>query len=172
MPFTMVSTVSLTVESGKNIIRKDHIDEHLHKINIHVSAQEPKQAQKENSNGITLQSHQAINKKYQLGNGTSDKDAGASVDTTGGNNGKLADKVIGEEKVHTGDRRSPKIINGIPYPEAGGNPKQDMLLLHGPGQRYRLEKEQNIPELQNDREILIQVNPESACDMLCYLNPC
>jgi hypothetical protein len=168
----MVSTVSLTLESGKNIVRKDHIEEHLHKTKIHISAHEPKQAQEENSIGTTLQSHQAINEKNQLENGTSGKNVGASADTTGGDNGKLADKVSGDEKVHIGDRGSPKIINGIPYPEAGGKPKQDMLLLYGPGQRYRLEKEQNIPELQNDREILIQVNPEPACDLLCCLNPC
>lgn len=36
-------------------------------------------------------------------------------------------------------------------------PQQDVLLLHGPGKRYSLERAQQIPELQNDREILVQV---------------
>lgn len=37
------------------------------------------------------------------------------------------------------------------------SPQQDVLLLHGPRQRYSLEKAQDIPELRTDREILIQV---------------
>ena len=36
-------------------------------------------------------------------------------------------------------------------------PQQDVLLLHGPRQRYSLEKAQEIPELREDREILVQV---------------
>ncbi|KAM3424749.1 hypothetical protein BST61_g6733 [Cercospora zeina] len=36
-------------------------------------------------------------------------------------------------------------------------PQQDLLLLHGPRQKYKLEKSSSIPELQGDREILIQV---------------
>ncbi len=36
-------------------------------------------------------------------------------------------------------------------------PQQDVLLLHGPRQRYSLEKAQDIPELKSEREILIQV---------------
>lgn len=36
-------------------------------------------------------------------------------------------------------------------------PQQDLLLLHGPRQKYKLEKSSNIPELQGDREILVQV---------------
>lgn len=37
------------------------------------------------------------------------------------------------------------------------SPQQDVLLLHGPRQKYSLEKAQEIPELRSDREILIQV---------------
>lgn len=36
-------------------------------------------------------------------------------------------------------------------------PQQEILLLHGPGQRYRLEKAHDIPELKSDQEILVQV---------------
>lgn len=36
-------------------------------------------------------------------------------------------------------------------------PQQDILLLHGPGQRYSLEKARDIPELKSDQELLIQV---------------
>lgn len=36
-------------------------------------------------------------------------------------------------------------------------PQQDILLLHGPRQKYRLEKAREIPEIQSDREILVQV---------------
>lgn len=36
-------------------------------------------------------------------------------------------------------------------------PQQEALLLHGPGQRYRLERSQDIPELKSDQEILVRV---------------
>lgn len=36
-------------------------------------------------------------------------------------------------------------------------PQQEVLLLHGPGQRYRLERSQDIPVLKSDQEILIKV---------------
>ena len=39
-------------------------------------------------------------------------------------------------------------------------PQQDILLLHGPGQRYRLERAHDIPELQSDQEILVQVGED------------
>ena len=36
-------------------------------------------------------------------------------------------------------------------------PQQDILQLHGPRQKYCLEKAGEIPELRSDREILVQV---------------
>lgn len=36
-------------------------------------------------------------------------------------------------------------------------PQQDLLLLHGPRQKYSLERAKDIPELREDHEILIQV---------------
>lgn len=36
-------------------------------------------------------------------------------------------------------------------------PQQDILLLHGPRQKYSLAKAQDIPTLRDDREILVQV---------------
>lgn len=38
-----------------------------------------------------------------------------------------------------------------------GAPQQDVLLLHGPRQKYSLEKAKEIPSLKSDDEILIQV---------------
>lgn len=37
------------------------------------------------------------------------------------------------------------------------SPQQDLLLLHGPRQKYSLERARDIPELRGDSEILIQV---------------
>jgi hypothetical protein len=37
------------------------------------------------------------------------------------------------------------------------SPQQDVLLLHGPRQKYSLEKAKDIPELRGDDEILVQV---------------
>lgn len=41
-------------------------------------------------------------------------------------------------------------------------PQQDVLLLHGPRQKYCLQTTGQIPELRSEREILIQVsiNPD------------
>lgn len=36
-------------------------------------------------------------------------------------------------------------------------PQQDILLLHGPRKKYSLERGQDIPDLQRDDEVLIQV---------------
>ena len=36
-------------------------------------------------------------------------------------------------------------------------PQQNILQLHGPRQKYSLEKAGEIPELRSDREILVQV---------------
>ena len=35
--------------------------------------------------------------------------------------------------------------------------QQDVLLLHGPRQKYALQKNGQIPELRSEREILVQV---------------
>jgi NADPH:quinone reductase-like Zn-dependent oxidoreductase len=37
------------------------------------------------------------------------------------------------------------------------SPQQDILLLHGPRQKYSLEHSANIPELRGDSEVLVQV---------------
>ena len=37
-------------------------------------------------------------------------------------------------------------------------PQQNVLLLHGPGQKYSLHKTGQIPELRSQREILIKVH--------------
>lgn len=37
------------------------------------------------------------------------------------------------------------------------SPQQDILLLHGPRQKYSLERARDIPELRGDSEILVQV---------------
>lgn len=36
-------------------------------------------------------------------------------------------------------------------------PQQEILVIHGPRQRYRLEKAHDIPELKSDQEILVLV---------------
>ena len=38
------------------------------------------------------------------------------------------------------------------------SPQQDVLLLHGPRQRYSLDTNGHIPELRSEREILVQVS--------------
>jgi len=43
-------------------------------------------------------------------------------------------------------------------------PHQEVLLLHGPKQKYAHTKEQPIPTLENDREMLVEVE-------VLWLNP-
>lgn len=40
-------------------------------------------------------------------------------------------------------------------------PQQDILLLHGPRQKYCLETTGEIPELRSEREILVQVSEQA-----------
>ena len=37
-------------------------------------------------------------------------------------------------------------------------PQQNVLLLHGPGQKYTLHKTGQVPELSSEREILVKVH--------------
>lgn len=46
-------------------------------------------------------------------------------------------------------------------------PQQEILLLHGPGQRYRLEKAREIPELKSDQELLVQVRKNRSNGKSC-----
>lgn len=65
-----------------------------------------------------------------------------------------------------GDVNAPK-VNGYANGDLNDafqhlpKPQQDILLLHGPRQKYCLEKAGEIPELRSDREILVQVRRKS-----------
>lgn len=141
------------------MIEHEYIKERLHKNSFQISAQEMKQPEKPISNGITLQSHQAINETIQQENALPLKEDGIESDTVGVKNAKFLENGVEKEQVEEGRREREKVPDSVTPSEEQGNVKQDRLLLDGPGQRYRLEKGGNIPELQNDREILIQVSP-------------
>lgn len=160
MSSTAVSTVSLTLQPGKTIIEHDYIQEPPHKNHFQIAAQETKQPEKEVSNGITLQSHQTINEKIKEENEAHSKDDEPGSDTAGVDNLKFVEKDSEKEKGE-GRREQGQIPDSVATSEGHEDFKQDRLLLDGPGQRYRLEKGGNIPELQTDREVLIQVSPVS-----------
>lgn len=52
---------------------------------------------------------------------------------------------------HTDSYQDEDVFHHLPKPQ------QDVLLLHGPRQKYELEKNGHIPELRSEREILVQV---------------
>ena len=87
---------------------------------------------------------------------------GLSTQRTNGTNAQHNDKQNGTSNYGTnGDT---PYTNGLTQVNHKGDdfirleaPQQDVLLLHGPRQKYSLEKAQSIPELRSDREILIQV---------------
>jgi len=83
--------------------------------------------------------------------------SGASSPVVNGNgytNGQVNGHANGYTNGHTN-----VITNGAHSDEflRLSSPQQDLLLLHGPRQKYSLEKSKDIPELQGDREILVQV---------------
>ena len=161
MSSTVVSTVSSTLQPGKNLIEREYISELLHKNSSQIPAQETKQPEKKISNGITLQSHQAINEIIQRENASHFKEDGIGSDTVSEDSVKRFDNESETVQRREGEReREREKIPEKSTPSAiEGKDKQDRLLLDGPGQRYRLEKGGEIPELNTDREILIQVSP-------------
>ena len=63
-------------------------------------------------------------------------------------NGDGADK----DHAHTKSDSNGEVFQRLPKLQ------QNVLLLHGPRQKYTLDTNGHIPEIQSDREILIQVN--------------
>lgn len=67
---------------------------------------------------------------------------------------------FGQQRINTqsaaNDIVTPQKVEGDTVQRVPG-PQQEVLLLHGPGQRYRLERSQDIPVLKSDQEILIKV---------------
>lgn len=157
MSSTAVSTVSLTLQPGKNNVEHEYIDGNLHKNSFQISSQETKQPEKEVSSGIVLQSHQAINEIIQQEHALL-KEEGTGIDTIDANSAKRSQNEIGEEQAKQGQGELEKIPENIANSDVQEERKQHRLLLDGPGQSYRLDKEGDIPELQTDREILIQVS--------------
>lgn len=162
MSSTAVSTVSLTLQPGKNNIEHEYNDGNLHKNSFQISSQETKQPEKEISSGIALQSHQAINEIIQQEHALL-KEEGTGIDTIDTNSAKRSENEINEEQAKQVQGELENIPEQIPENIANSDvkeeKKQHRLLLDGPGQPYRLDKEGDIPELQTDREILIQVSP-------------
>lgn len=158
MSSTAVSTVSRTLQPGKNITEHEYIKEPLHKNSFQNSAQETKQLEKETSNGIALQSHQAINEIIQQEHALL-KEEGTGTDNVGANSANRLENEFEGKKMEQSQPDLQKIPENIPPPNIQEEKQQHRLLLDGPGQPYRLEKGANIPELQTDREILIQVGP-------------
>lgn len=66
----------------------------------------------------------------------------------------------GQQRINTqsaaNDVVTPQKVEGDTIQRVPGL-QQEVLLLHGPGQRYRLERSQDIPVLKSDQEILIKV---------------
>lgn len=169
MSSTAVSTVSLTLQPGKNIREHKYINEGPQKNSFHISAQETKQPEEELSNGITLRTHQAINETIQQESTLHATEHEIGSDKVGVSDEKDLENDSKKDQVKEGQHEHEKVPEKIASSDGQQESKQDRLLLDGPGQRYRLEKGANIPEIQNDREILIKVSPLSP-DTILYLS--
>jgi NADPH:quinone reductase-like Zn-dependent oxidoreductase len=74
--------------------------------------------------------------------------------TNGHANGHANGHTNGHTNGYTSGSRTPRVKDEFLRLD---DPQQDLLLLHGPRQKYKLEKSSTIPQLQGEREILIQV---------------
>ena len=109
-----------------------------------------KQQENKSTNGAKQQPHGITNGHVPLTNGIEKEKQTNGIGTLksektaskfeSGINGIATDQQITDDRFH----RLPK-------------PQQEILLLHGPRQRYSLEKARDIPELKSDQEILVQV---------------
>lgn len=75
-------------------------------------------------------------------------DVNVQVNGNGHTNGVAANESNGHEK----DFHDEDAFQHLPKPQ------QDVLLLHGPRQKYSLQTTGQIPSLRSDREILVQVS--------------
>lgn len=171
MSLTAVSTVSRTLGSNHNHIEDEYVKDARHRDNFQVAAQETKDTRKEESSGISRQTHQIINDIIQQENRETAQDVQIGSDTTVADDVKLIRNDSGKETAQEDQREHKDSLDQRSHSAEHEDLKQSRLLLDGPGQRYRVEKEGTIPDLQSDREILIQVSPvpRNNCQIAKFL---
>lgn len=179
MASTTLTTLSLTLDAEKGIVRNHEIRTSpsiLHKI-IEVGAGKQTEGQTvdkasaeppgvanaktnrlDDSAGKDKKDGEKSGLKSQIDNSVVFKPPPAGFqgeqtavektgnDTNGGKLEKFNDE--GFQSLSQGTDESFQILP---------KPQQNILLLHGPRQRYSIDKARDLPELKSDQEVLIQV---------------
>lgn len=167
MASTTVTAVALTLESENSIVQEKQIQDPIEIVvrNAVASTKESKKDVPRKTQTTPLKpqetpvkkeeydgTHQELKRLKQLENTTDEhQEIRIKLDTMDQNKTDLAKTQPGEDGNF---KRLPK-------------PQQDILLIHGPGQRYRLDSAGDIPDLKSDREILVQAS--ICCHTFFYL---
>lgn len=166
MTSTTLATLSLRVQPEKSTLDEQDTqttsDTGYRKIDIDLIKQ----------NGVSdpdivgPQANEITQDKVSTSNGVSDKHQIDKTETLTQHADVLPKETnpengLEEEKL----KENPsKLANGVKDSENQfqqlPKPQQDILLLHGPGQRYQLGKAHDIPELKSEQEILVQVGKD------------
>lgn len=146
MSSTILGPLSLTVQSDKSSVGKSP-KVGYQKVDIDFVKQ---QENKSINGAIQQQPYGITNGHVPLTNGIEKEDQTNGIETW--NSEKTVSKLESEiNGIATNQQTTDNRFHRLPKPQ------QEILLLHGPRQRYRLEKARDIPELRSDQEILVQV---------------
>lgn len=184
MASTTLTTLTLTLEAEKGIVQHQEVLDIPGILNKGVANEisnpiDSKPTGKESVNGHglineTINHESDLKKEHQITNKQLRKESHA--DASGSPNplpNPLEGEQVAEEKEDSNADNSTlkhqdkyESIQGLSKPQQNkfesflslAKPQQDILLLHGPGQRYSLDKARDIPELESDQEVLIQVS--------------
>ena len=184
MASTTLTTLTLTLEAEKGIVQHQEVlnipgilNKGIDNDNSNPIDSKPTAKESVNDHGLingTANQENDLKKEHQITNvqlrreihGDGSDSPNPLPNTQGG------EQVAEEKEDSNADKSTLKqqdkyeSIQGLSKPQQNkfesflslAKPQQDILLLHGPGQRYSLDKARDIPKLESDQEVLIQVS--------------
>lgn len=183
MASTVLTTISLTLEAEKGLVKEIRAVPNI--LNEGNEAEPTKELEDPAAEKASLDGHNLTNNKTnsQENSSTNNQDLDVQLEKGAQKNSTNKREALPaniqneddfqEKRNEDGKFQSISISNhdqdrhlpGLSKPQKEkfksfpglSNPRQDILLLHGPGQRYSIEKSSDIPELKSDEEVLIQV---------------
>lgn len=163
MSSTTLAKLSLTVQPETRNLNEPDVQNTSNAGYRKIDIELVKQNGVSDPHDVKSQENEIIHENVATSNGVSEKDQSNQIETVTQHpnllpSGAYPENGINDEKpknnqdnIANGDNNTVNQFQRLPKPQ------QDILLLHGPGQRYRLGKAHNIPELKSDHEILVQV---------------
>lgn len=171
MPSETSTSVLLTLESDNCVLKGENVSHVLNRGDGNTKVNEVKMHLDNQLNGGTLEIRQGVENNAEKQGDTKDEPNKSLTDGVRKPEAEVPNEVNDVKdgtSIERPDNHQLKAIdNEDDTPskradEGGANipiPKkqQDILRLHGPGQRYRLDRGGDLPELKSDREILVKV---------------